>query len=194
MADETENTETTEETTAVDQTQATDTAAEEQAPAAATPAEPEVVLSPKERRQRRRSEAVAKRGPRRPSPDERAAERARKAAERRRYRARVKAKRAEQPKVEQPVVEDSHAHEKTGHQKVRQGVVVSDKADKTITVRIDVTRHHRKYKKTIRSSSTIHAHDERNDARAGDTVRVVEARPLSRTKRWRLVEVLERAK
>ncbi len=207
MADETENTETTEETTAVDQTEATDTAAEETAPEAAAeeapaaeaapaaaPAEPEVVLSPKERRQRRRSEAVAKRGPRRARPEERAAERARKAAERRRYRAKQKAKRAEQPKVEQPVVEDTHATEKTGHQKVRQGVVVSDKADKTITVRIDVTRHHRKYKKTIRSSSTIHAHDERNDANAGDTVRVVEARPLSRTKRWRLVEVLERAK
>jgi small subunit ribosomal protein S17 len=192
MADETENTETTDETTAVDQTAATDTAAEETAPAA--PAEPEVVLSPKERRQRRRSEAVAKRGPRRARPEERAAERARKAAERRRYRAKQKAKRAEQPKVEQPVVEDTHATEKTGHQKVRQGVVVSDKADKTITVRIDVTRHHRRYKKTIRSSSTIHAHDESNDARAGDTVRVVEARPLSRTKRWRLVEVLERAK
>jgi small subunit ribosomal protein S17 len=195
MADE--NEETTEKTTAVDQTEATDTAAEETAPEAAAPAapaEPEVVLSPKERRQRRRSEAVAKRGPRRARPEEREADRARKAAERRRYRAKVKAKRAEQPKeVEQPVV-DSHATEKTGHQKVRQGVVVSDKADKTITVRIDVTRHHRRYKKTIRSSSTIHAHDEANDANTGDTVRVVEARPLSRTKRWRLVEVLERAK
>ena len=195
MAEDTENTETTEEPTAVDQTETTDTAAEEAAPAApAAPAEPEVQLSPKERKARRRTEAVAKRGPRRSRPEERVAERARKAAERRRYRAKQKAKRAEQPKAEQPTVEDSPAQEKTGHQKVRQGVVVSDKADKTITVRIDVTRHHRRYKKTIRSSSTIHAHDERNDANAGDTVRVVEARPLSRTKRWRLVEVLERAK
>jgi small subunit ribosomal protein S17 len=190
MAEDTENTETTEAPTAV-----TDTAAEETAPAApAAPAEPEVQLSPKERRQRRRSEAVTKRGPRRSRPEEREAERARKAAERRRYRAKQKAKRAERPKAEAAPVEDTHAQEKTGHQKVRQGVVVSDKADKTITVRIDVTRHHRRYKKTIRSSSTIHAHDERNDANAGDTVRVVEARPLSRTKRWRLVEVLERAK
>jgi small subunit ribosomal protein S17 len=203
MAEDTENTETTEDTTAVDQTEVTDTAAEETAPAAteepapaaaAAPAEPEVQLSPKERRQRRRTEAVAKRGPRRSRPEEREAERARKAADRRRYRAKQKAKRAAQPKAEQPVVEDSHAQEKTGHQKVRQGVVVSDKADKTITVRIDVTRHHRRYKKTIRSSTTLHAHDERNDANAGDTVRIVEARPLSRTKRWRLVEVLERAK
>ncbi|MFN8175677.1 MAG: 30S ribosomal protein S17 [Solirubrobacteraceae bacterium] len=77
---------------------------------------------------------------------------------------------------------------------MRQGVVVSAKPDKTITVRIDVTRRHPRYEKIVRTSSTLHAHDEANDANAGDTVRVVECRPLSRTKRWRLVEVLERAK
>ncbi|MCV5111574.1 30S ribosomal protein S17, partial [Escherichia coli] len=69
---------------------------------------------------------------------------------------------------------------------MRQGVVTSDKADKTITVRIDVARRHRRYEKIVRSSTTLHAHDERNDAHVGDTVRVVESRPLSRTKRWRL--------
>jgi small subunit ribosomal protein S17 len=72
--------------------------------------------------------------------------------------------------------------------------VVSDRADKTITVRVDLARRHRRYDKVIRSSSTLHAHDESNDANIGDTVRVIESRPLSRTKRWRLVEVLERAK
>jgi small subunit ribosomal protein S17 len=77
---------------------------------------------------------------------------------------------------------------------VRQGVVVSDKADKTISVKIDITRRHRTYKKIVRHSTTLHAHDERNDAHTGDTVRVVESRPLSRTKRWRLVEVVERAR
>jgi small subunit ribosomal protein S17 len=77
---------------------------------------------------------------------------------------------------------------------VRQGRVVSAKPDKTITVRIDVTRRHRVYKKIVRSSSTLHVHDERNDANEGDLVRVVESRPLSRTKRWRLVEVLERSR
>jgi len=71
---------------------------------------------------------------------------------------------------------------------------VSDKADKTITVRIDDTRRHRKYEKIVRSTQTLHAHDETNDANAGDLVRVVESRPLSATKRWRLVEVVERAK
>ena len=81
-----------------------------------------------------------------------------------------------------------------GVRKVRQGVVVSDKADKTITVRIDTARRHRRYEKIVRSSSTLHAHDENNDAHEGDTVRVVESRPLSRTKRWKLVDVLERAR
>ncbi|HEX8977633.1 MAG TPA: 30S ribosomal protein S17 [Solirubrobacteraceae bacterium] len=77
---------------------------------------------------------------------------------------------------------------------MRQGIVVSDKADKTITVRIDVARRHRRYQKIVRTSNTLHAHDETNDANLGDTVIVREARPLSRTKRWRLVQVVERAK
>jgi small subunit ribosomal protein S17 len=72
--------------------------------------------------------------------------------------------------------------------------VVSDKADKTITVRIDTARRHRKYQKVVRTSRTLHAHDERNDASVGDTVIVRESRPLSRLKRWRLIEVLEKAK
>ena len=72
--------------------------------------------------------------------------------------------------------------------------MVSNKADKTITVRIEVQRAHRTYGKVVRTSSTLHAHDERNEANAGDTVRIVESRPLSRTKRWRLVEILERAR
>ncbi|NLT07475.1 MAG: 30S ribosomal protein S17 [Solirubrobacterales bacterium] len=77
---------------------------------------------------------------------------------------------------------------------MRQGVVVSDKADKTITVQIDMARPHRTYGKIVRTTATLHAHDERNEAGAGDTVRVVESRPLSRTKRWRLVEIVERAR
>jgi small subunit ribosomal protein S17 len=81
-----------------------------------------------------------------------------------------------------------------GRPKERQGIVVSAKPDKTISVRIDVTRRHRVYKKIVRDSTTLHAHDERNDAHEGDTVRIVETRPLSKTKRWRLAEVLERAR
>ena len=72
--------------------------------------------------------------------------------------------------------------------------VGSDKAAKTITVRVDTSRRHRRYKKIVRSSKTLHAHDEHDEAHEGDLVRVVETRPLSATKRWRLLEVLERAK
>jgi small subunit ribosomal protein S17 len=78
--------------------------------------------------------------------------------------------------------------------KVRQGVVVSSKAEKSITVRVDIVRRHPTYEKVIRRSRTLHAHDERNEAGEGDTVRVVETRPMSKTKRWRLVEILEKAK
>ena len=81
-----------------------------------------------------------------------------------------------------------------GTRRVRQGIVVSDKAEKTITVRIDIARRHRRYEKIVRSSSTLHAHDENNDAHEGDVVRVIESRPLSRTKRWALVMSLERAR
>jgi small subunit ribosomal protein S17 len=78
--------------------------------------------------------------------------------------------------------------------KVRTGVVVSDGMDKTILVRIDRQVRHPLYGKTVRRSSKLAAHDETNDAHVGDTVRVVETRPLSKSKRWRLVEVVERAK
>ncbi|MDQ6775048.1 MAG: 30S ribosomal protein S17 [Actinomycetota bacterium] len=81
-----------------------------------------------------------------------------------------------------------------GRAKSRSGVVVSDRAAKTITVRIDVAHRHRRYQKVVRTSMTLHAHDERDEAHIGDTVLVRESRPLSRTKRWRLIEVLERAR
>jgi small subunit ribosomal protein S17 len=77
---------------------------------------------------------------------------------------------------------------------VRQGTVVSAKPDKTITVQLEITRRHPSYEKIVRRTSTVHAHDEGNQAQEGDIVRVVESRPLSRSKRWRLLEVLERAR
>jgi len=78
--------------------------------------------------------------------------------------------------------------------KERRGVVVSAAMDKTIVVRIDAVRSHEKYRKVVRRSSRLHAHDEHNAAAVGDVVRVVETRPLSATKHWRLLEVLEKAK
>ena len=71
--------------------------------------------------------------------------------------------------------------------------MVSSRAAKTITVRIDTTRRHRRYEKIVRTSGTLHAHDERGEAGIGDTVIVRESRPLSRTKRWRLVAIVEKA-
>jgi small subunit ribosomal protein S17 len=74
------------------------------------------------------------------------------------------------------------------------GTVVSDKMDKTIVVAVTTRKLHPLYKKYVKSTKKVKAHDEKNDARIGDTVRVVESRPLSRDKRWRLAEILERAK
>jgi small subunit ribosomal protein S17 len=168
----------------------------EEAPAAEA-AEPEEMLHPKVRRKRARS---AHSGEARPpqSPEERLAgrseARAQKAAERRAYRpkgrAKAKARRAAVAPIEAPPVHPPT----TGQPKVRQGVVTSAKADKTITVQVAQVSRHRKYEKVIRRSTSLHAHDETNEANAGDTVRVIECRPLSATKRWRLIEILERAK
>jgi small subunit ribosomal protein S17 len=78
--------------------------------------------------------------------------------------------------------------------KVFTGQVVSDKMDKTITVRVESRKLHPLYKKYVMQSVKYKAHDENNDAKIGDTVRVIESRPLSKDKRWRLLEIVERAK
>ena len=78
--------------------------------------------------------------------------------------------------------------------KVREGIVVSSKMDKTVVVAvIDLVRH-RRYGKTLQRTKRLYAHDEANDAREGDRVRLAETRPMSRSKRWRVVEILERAR
>jgi small subunit ribosomal protein S17 len=125
------------------------------------------------------------------NPEERAAkrlgDRKTRAAERRKTRAAAKAKH--QAGTGTPVAERD-----TNASKVRQGIVVSDKGEKSITVRIDIVRRHPTYEKVVRRSRTLHAHDEGNEAGEGDVVRVIETRPLSKTKRWRLVEVIEKAR
>ncbi len=80
------------------------------------------------------------------------------------------------------------------NRKTRVGVVISDVRDKTVTVEVVDSKTHPKYGKTIRVRKKFHAHDEQNDANLGDTVRIVETRPLSKTKRWRVSEVVERAR
>jgi small subunit ribosomal protein S17 len=81
-----------------------------------------------------------------------------------------------------------------GRRKERRGVVVSDAMDKTVVVRVDIVKPHRKYHKMLRRSIKLHAHDEANSSKVGDVVRLVETRPLSRTKRWRVAEIVEVAK
>lgn len=81
-----------------------------------------------------------------------------------------------------------------GARKVRVGVVVSDKMQKTVVVKIDRRVPHPMYGKMVTRSSKVKAHDEENSAKAGDTVRIMETRPLSKDKRWRVVEIVERAR
>jgi small subunit ribosomal protein S17 len=88
----------------------------------------------------------------------------------------------------------SEAPQQRGTRKVRQGVVVSDKMDKTVVVVVERRTTHPLYGKTVTRSEKYHAHDETNDVNVGDTVRITETRPLSKSKRWRVIEVVERAK
>jgi small subunit ribosomal protein S17 len=165
--------------------------ADESAAAEQAPADESEPLTPKQVRKLERSQFSGEAGPQL-SPEERAtqrAERRRGAAQgRRRHRASRRAKRGE------PGTGTPPADRQPGARKVRQGKVVSSKPDKTITVRIEGARRHPTYEKVVRRGDTLRAHDERNEANEGDIVRVVETRPLSRTKRWRLLEILERAR
>jgi small subunit ribosomal protein S17 len=149
-------------------------------------------LSAKEERARAEHAASSQRPSR--TPEQRDAERRElrraKALARTRRRQQEKAKRASSPNA----TGTPPAEPKVSTPQARTGTVVSAKPDKTIVVRIDIARRHRKYEKIVRSTNKLHVHDETNDANEGDLVRVVESRPLSRTKRWKLVEVLERAK
>jgi small subunit ribosomal protein S17 len=197
MAEEEKNDNTETEAPAVEPEAAAAAVPEPEAEAApAVAAETTEQLAPKERKRRARGAKAAK-APAQAARtaeerhDERVAERRLKAEARRagRQRARAKARAGRDGSAAMPPREHQPRVQKT-----RQGIVVSDRADKTITVRIDMARRHRRYEKIVRTSNTLHAHDEGNDAHIGDTVIVRESRPLSRTKRWRLVEVVERAK
>jgi small subunit ribosomal protein S17 len=106
---------------------------------------------------------------------------------------RTKPKR-EKPKERRPIVRLPKPEHARGRRQERQGVVVSAAMDKTIVVRVDTVKMHPRYKKVIRRSTKLHAHDESNRAKIGDVVRIVETRPLSRLKRWRLSDVVQEAK
>jgi small subunit ribosomal protein S17 len=176
-----------------DDAPAEEAAAEAGEPAAEGAAEPAETLSPKERRRRERSTHSGEARPQR-TPEERQAERREirrgKAVARTRRRGQEREKRVAAGKG----TGTPPAERTPGTPQTRQGIVTSASADKTVTVRIDIAKRHPRYQKIVRSTRKLHAHDEKNDAREGDVVRIVECRPMSRTKRWRLLEVLERAK
>jgi len=100
----------------------------------------------------------------------------------------------ERPAGRKPITRTPKPESELGRRQERRGVVVSDKGDKTIVVKVDVIKSHPKYKKVIRRAVKFHAHDEQNTAGIGDTVRIVETRPLSKSKRWRLAEIVEKAR
>jgi small subunit ribosomal protein S17 len=119
--------------------------------------------------------------------------RSRRHVPRSRRRQRTKPAR-EQAKTRGPIARTPKPEAERGRRQERRGVVVSDKGDKTIVVKVDVIKSHQRYKKVVRRSVKFHAHDEQNSAGVGDTVRIVETRPLSKQKHWRLAEIVEKAK
>jgi len=214
-AEEPEAEETQAEETPAEEPQAEETPAEEAPEAESAPEEPAAEEEAEAEADEAEAEAEAGAGPdefegldwktrrrversRRPaeprpqqSPEERAAARgdSRKKAAVGRSAYRAKRRTKSEAGTGTPPAERRSAGRKT-----RQGRVVSSKPDKTITVAIEIARRHPQYEKIVRRSRTLHAHDARNEAGEGDLVRIIETRPLSRTKRWRLVEILEKAK
>ena len=107
---------------------------------------------------------------------------------------KTRVKRAAPSGERKPISREPKPEHDRGRRQERRGVVVSDAMDKTIVVKVDTIRSHPRYKKVIRRSTKFHAHDEANTAKVGDLVRIVETRPLSKTKNWRLAEIVEAAK
>ena len=131
------------------------------------------------------AEAAAAQAPRRAAPASRTRRRER------RQRARAK---GGQTGERQPIVRLPKPEGERGRRQERRGVVVSSAMDKSIVVKVDTIKAHPRYKKVVRRSTKFHAHDEHNAAKVGDVVRIVETRPLSRTKNWRLAEIVEAAR
>jgi small subunit ribosomal protein S17 len=100
----------------------------------------------------------------------------------------------EKPAERKPIVGTEKPQSERGRRQERRGVVVSNAMDKTIVVKVDTIKAHPRYKKVVRRSVKFHAHDEGNSANIGDVVRIVETRPLSKTKHWKLAEIVEAAR
>ncbi len=107
---------------------------------------------------------------------------------------KTRPKRSAATGTRKPISRQPKPERERGRSQERRGVVVSSAMDKTIVVKVDMIKSHPRYKKVVRRSVKFHAHDEQNAANVGDVVRIVETRPLSATKRWRLAEIVEAAR
>jgi small subunit ribosomal protein S17 len=192
MADDEKNDETTEEPEVEAEAQAEEVS-DTTEPVEETPAVAEVSDTPAEPEAEAEAEAEA------PAAEEAAPEapaaktKSLRHVPRSQRRTRTKTQR-EKPAARKPITRTEKPATEPARRQERRGVVVSDKGDKTIVVKVDVIKSHPKYKKVVRRSVKFHAHDEQNAAGLGDTVRIVESRPLSKTKHWRLAEVVEKAR
>jgi small subunit ribosomal protein S17 len=201
MADEENNVEETEETPVaepVSDTEVSDTADVAEAPVSDTEAAPaeEAVAEPEE--------APAPEAEETPAAEEAPVEEAPAPAvsgpkpKRKRLPRSLRHKHSkperERPATRKPITRIPKPESELGRRQERRGVVVSDKGDKTIIVKVEMTKAHRQYKKVVRRTHKFHAHDEQNSAGIGDVVRIIETRPLSKTKNWRLAEIVEKAK
>jgi small subunit ribosomal protein S17 len=189
MAEETENTtpDSTEESPPVEEA-ATETPSEEAVAEATAPEQPSgPEAAPEPAVERTDAQPVAE------APQPAAEKKKRKRLPRMQRRQRPKAKR-ERPAERTPITRLPKPESERGRRQERRGVVVSNAMDKTIVVKVDTIKSHRRYKKVVRRSVKFHAHDEQNRANVGDVVLIVETRPLSKTKNWRLAEIVEAAR
>ena len=198
MTDETENTtpENTEETPPVEDAATETPATEEEAPAAEETS-PEAPTAEAETPEAEAAEEPAAEEPAaeaepepQPAPEPKKKRKRLPRAERRQRSKPVR----ERPAERKPITRLPKPESERGRRQERRGVVVSDAMDKTIVVKVDTIKAHPRYKKVVRRSVKFHAHDEQNQAKLGDVVLIVETRPLSKTKNWRLQEVVEAAK
>jgi small subunit ribosomal protein S17 len=194
MAEEEKNEEKTEETTeqpvgeaAAEQAAPEAQAVEEEAPAADVPeeaaeeapaTEAEAAEAPSEEAAPQPAAEVKKKRKRLPR------------SQRHKHTKPVRERSAER----KPLTRTPKPESERGRRQERRGVVVSNAMDKTIVVKVDTIKAHPRYKKVVRRSVKFHAHDEQNSANVGDVVRIVETRPLSKTKHWKLVQIVEAAK
>jgi len=197
---ENENTENVEETPPVDEAAAETPAAEETSPEAPTAdAESPDEAEPAAEAEEPAPEAPAEEAPAAEAPAEEAVpqpaaeKKKRKRLPRAERRQRPKPKR-ERPAERKPITRLPKPESERGQRQERRGVVVSSAMDKTIVVKVDTVKAHTRYKKVVRRSVKFHAHDPQNQANVGDIVRIVETRPISKSKNWRLAEVVEAAK